>query len=65
MSVCLRRAVSRTQVVYRLLSGHYLRVQADAELTFPEGGSAKDDVQGQYNRKPEIKVAAALALFVS
>ena len=36
-------------------------MQADAELTFPEGGSPKDDVQSQYKKKPEIKVTTALA----
>ena len=38
-------------------------MQADAELTFPEGGSAKGDSQSQYRKKPEIKVTTVLAFF--
>lgn len=26
------------------------------QITFPEGGSPKADVQNQYTKKPEIKV---------
>jgi hypothetical protein len=38
-------------------------VQADAELTFPEGGPSKADAQSQYSKKPEIKVTIGFCFY--